>query len=215
MENNPELQPKMRVTRHNLLVMAFAVVAGISLGFAIGNAVLFFEDKADEYVPEQNELAATTTSQFARSAPAELRIPKLNLNAEFEAPLGLKEDRTIEVPETYTKVGWYENGATPGEVGPAVVLGHVDSYEGPAIFWPLGKLEEGDEIEIEREDGTTAVFVVEYSKRFDQDEFPTELVYGPTEKPTLRLVTCTGTFDKAAQKYSHNLVVFATLKDNL
>lgn len=215
MENNPELQPKMRVTRHNLLVMAFAVVAGISLGFAIGNAVLFFEDKADEYVPEQNELAATTTSQFARSAPAELRIPKLNLTAEFEAPLGLKEDRTIEVPETYTKVGWYENGATPGEVGPAVVLGHVDSYEGPAIFWPLGKLEEGDEIEIEREDGTTAVFVVEYSKRFDQDEFPTELVYGPTEKPTLRLVTCTGTFDKAAQKYSHNLVVFATLKDNL
>jgi sortase (surface protein transpeptidase) len=214
MENNPDLQPKMPATRHNLRVMAFAVVAGISLGFAIGNGVVFFSGDTEELVPTPYSLEATTTPQFARSAPSELRIPKLNLNAEFEAPLGLNEDRTIEVPETYTKVGWYENGATPGEVGPAVILGHVDSYEGPAVFWPLGKLEEGDEIEVEREDGTTAIFVVEYSKRFDQDEFPTELVYGPTEQPTLRLVTCSGTFDKAAQKYSHNLVVFATLKGN-
>lgn len=209
MKNNPEIQPKMRVTRHNLTVMAFAVVA-ILATFAVYN--LYFIQKPDlvQEIPE----VATTTVQFARSAPVELRIPKLNLETEFEAPLGLNEDRTIEVPETYTKVGWYENGATPGEIGPAVVLGHVDSFEGPAVFWPLGKLEEGDEIEVERADGTVAVFEVEYSERFDQDEFPTELVYGPTEKPTLRLVTCSGSFDKLAQKYSHNLVVFATLKED-
>lgn len=210
MENNPDLQPKMRATRHNLLVMAFAVVVGIALGFAAD--YLFFAD-TEELVLDLVEQEATTTSQFTRSAPVELRIPKLNLETSFEAPLGLNEDRTIEIPETYTKVGWYENGPTPGEIGPAVILGHVDSYEGPAVFWPLGKLEPGDEVEIDREDGTTAVFVITHSERFDQDEFPTQLVYGPTPDAQLRLITCTGTFNKGAQRYSHNLVVFGVLKE--
>jgi sortase (surface protein transpeptidase) len=191
--------------------MAFAVVL---IALALGLGFYFYSHKPAEEVVTPVTEVSTTTSQFARSAPTELRIPKLDLTAEFEAPLGLKADKTIEVPDTYTKVGWYENGATPGEVGPAVILGHVDSYEGPAIFWSLGKLKEGDEVEVKRADGTTAVFVVEYSQRFDQDEFPTMLVYGPTDKPTLRLVTCSGKFDKAAQKYSHNLVVFATLKES-
>lgn len=210
MENNPDLQPKMRATRHNLLVMAFAVVVGIALGFVAD--YLFFAD-TEELVSGLVEQEATTTSQFARSAPVELRIPKLNLETSFEEPLGLKEDRTIEVPDSYTQVGWYENGPTPGEIGPAVILGHVDSYEGPAVFWPLGKLEAGDEVEIDREDGTTAVFVITHSERFDQDEFPTQLVYGPTPDAQLRLITCTGTFNKGAQRYSHNLVVFGVLKE--
>jgi sortase (surface protein transpeptidase) len=210
MENNPELQPKMRATRHNLLVMAFAVVIGISLGFALD---YYFSKDTEEYVQEPPRVEATTTSQFARSAPSELRIPKLNLTTTFEAPLGLKEDRTIEVPDSYTQVGWYENGPTPGEIGPAVVLGHVDSYEGPAVFWPLGKLEPGDEVEIEREDGTTAVFVITKLERYSQDDFPTELVYGPIDHAGLRLITCSGTYLKGVQRYTHNLVVYAELKE--
>jgi len=210
--DNPNPQTNTTAQRHNLPVMAFAVVAGIAVGFAIGAGVLFFSNSSDEISPTVLE-TATTTDQFARSAPIELKIPKLNLETTFEAPLGLNEDKTIEVPDSYTKVGWYKYGATPGEVGTATILGHVDSYEGPAVFWPLGQLEEGDEIEITREDGTTAVFVVEKSERYSQSDFPTEKVYGMTDYPSLRLITCTGVYSHGSQRYSHNLVVYAKLKE--
>ncbi len=210
MENNPDLQPQMPATRHNRKVMAFAVVL-ILLAIAGGFYFLNGPAQLENVPPTQEE--ATTTPLFARSAPMRLRIPKIDLETTFEAPLGLNEDKTIEVPDSYTKVGWYKNGPTPGEAGPAVILGHVDSYEGPAVFWALGKLEKGDEVEVEREDGSKAVFVITHSERFDQDEFPTQLVYGPTPEATIRLITCTGSFNKGEQRYSHNLVVFGELKD--
>ncbi len=210
MDNTQENQTHTAQTRHYARVMAFAV-----LGIGCICVGVFFYFMRGDVAYESNEPVETlvsTTTQFARSAPVHLSIPKLDLEAEFEPPLGLNEDQTIEVPESYTKVGWYMHGATPGEVGPAVVLGHVDSYEGPAIFWPLGELEAGDEVAITREDGTTAVFVITGSERFSQDAFPTELVYGPTDTPTLRLVTCSGTYNKGTQRYTHNLVVFGELK---
>lgn len=189
--------------------MAFAV--GVLVAVLCGFGYLA-ASKPDTVLPTVQE-EATTTVQFARSAPVELRIPKIGLEAEFEAPLGLNGDKTIQVPETYTKVGWYKHGATPGEVGTATILGHVDSYEGPAVFWPLGKLKEGDEIEVEREDGTTAVFVVEKSEQYSQNNFPTEKVYGMTDYPSLRIITCTGTYSHGTERYSHNLVVYAILKE--
>jgi len=208
METNVELQPKKSALRHYSRVMAFAVVG---MALALGAYYVFTATPAE--APQTQTQEATTTAQFARSAPTQLRIPKLNIDTTFEAPLGLNEDKTIEVPDTYTKVGWYKYGATPGEVGTATILGHVDSYEGPAVFWPLGQLKEGDEIEITREDGTTAVFVVEKSERYSQDDFPTEKVYGLTDYPSLRLITCTGVYSHGSQRYSHNLVVYAKLKE--
>ena len=209
MDNSQEKQTQAN-KRHYARVMAFAV---LGIGF-ICVGIFFFGDKngPSESSEPVAEIVSTTT-QFARSAPVLLSIPKLDLETTFETPLGLNDDQTIEVPETYTKVGWYMHGATPGEVGPAVVLGHVDSYQGPAIFYDLGDLEEGDEVAITREDGTTAVFVITGSERFSQDAFPTELVYGPTDTATLRLVTCSGTYDRGTQRYTHNLVVFGELKD--
>lgn len=147
-----------------------------------------------------------------RSLPVNLEIPEIGLNTTFVSPLGLNPDRTVSVPDNYTEVGWYTGGVTPGEVGPAVILGHVDSYQGPAVFYKLGKLEAGDEIKITREDGSVVVFLVDFLERYSQDNFPTTLVYGSVDYPGLRLVTCSGIFDRAEQRYSHNLVVYAKLK---
>ena len=194
--------------RHYGLVMAFAIVlvAGLFIVEPYIKASL-----ADPVIIEDKP-AVESIAQFFRSAPVRLVIPKLNLDTSFVAPLGLQPDQTVSVPDSYTEVGWYEGGATPGENGPAVILGHVDSKEGPAVFYSLGQLKVSDEIEVTRSDGTIAVFVVDKLQRYPQSDFPTQAVYGPTDTPTLRLVTCTGTFDRGAQKYSHNLVVYAHLK---
>ena len=190
--------------------MAFAVVGMV---LCLGAYYVFTGTPAEAPHTVEEQTTTATTTEFARSAPVELRIPSINLETTFEVPLGLNEDKTIEVPDTYTKVGWYKHGATPGEVGTATILGHVDSYEGPAVFWPLGKLKEGDEIEITREDGSVAVFLVEKSETYSQDDFPTEKVYGMTDYPSLRLITCTGVYSHGSQRYSHNLVVYAKLKE--
>jgi sortase (surface protein transpeptidase) len=203
-------QVKKTATRHYLRVMAFAVSLLLALGAAY---YLYVDGNKAEVVVTPHEEVSTTTTGFARSAPEVLKIPKLNLETGFETPLGLNEDKTIEVPDSYEKVGWYKYGATPGEKGTATILGHVDSFEGPAVFWPLGQLEAGDEIEITRADGTTAVFVVEKSERYSQSDFPTEKVYGMTDHPSLRLITCTGVYSHGSQRYSHNLVVYANLKE--
>lgn len=199
-------------TRHYARVVAFAVV-GVAILGVIAFGFLYYTNKPIEAVQEVAEVATTTTVAFERSAPTQLRVPSVDIDTTFEAPLGLNSDQTIEVPDSYTKVGWYKNGATPGEKGTSVILGHVDSYEGPAIFWPLSQLEVGDEVEVDREDGTTAVFVVTELERVSQDNFPTEKVYAMTEEPTLRLITCTGTYLHGTQRYTHNLIVYAELKE--
>jgi len=154
------------------------------------------------------------TSPFERSAPVYISIPKIGLNTDFVPPLGLNDDRTVSVPDSYEEVGWYKNGVSPGEIGSSVILGHVDSYEGPAIFYKLGQLDERDEIEIEREDGTVATFVITDIERVSQSNFPTEKVYGDVDYAGLRLVTCTGIYNKGELRYSHNLIVYGELKDN-
>lgn len=145
------------------------------------------------------------------AVPSVLSIPKIKLETTFEEPLGLNPDGTAAVPESYTKVGWYKNGPTPGELGPAVILGHVDSFKGPAVFFSLGQLEVGDDIFVTREDGSTAHFVVSELERNQQSEFPTVKVYGDLPYAGLRLITCSGTFVKGEQRYTHNLIVYAKL----
>lgn len=154
---------------------------------------------------------ATASTSFARSAPIRLVIPSIRLDTTFVPPLSLNSDKTVSVPDNYTQVGWYKGGATPGEVGSAVILGHVDSVSGPAVFYSLGQVKVGDKVMVTRADRTTATFEVTELHRYPQSEFPTNAVYGPTTYPALRLVTCTGIFDHGKQKYSHNLVVYAKL----
>ncbi len=145
--------------------------------------------------------------------PVRLRIPVIDLDAEFTTPLGLTITQEVEVPAEDEKVGWYKFGPRPGALGPAVILGHVDSYQGPAVFFSLGQLTVGEQIMIDREDGSTATFVVTAVERYSQDDFPTTLVYGDIDYPGLRLITCSGRYDRLSERYTHNLVVYARLAD--
>jgi len=156
-------------------------------------------------------LDAVADARMQAPNPAVIRIPRLEVEASI-IPLGLQEDGSIEVPEDPDQAGWWLGGPEPGETGPAVILGHVDSQEeGPAVFFYLKYLDPGDEIHIDRVDGSTITYVVEATERHDKDEFPTDAVYGPTEQPTLRLVTCGGDFDFGVRTYEDNVIVFASL----
>lgn len=148
-----------------------------------------------------------------RSTPTRVRIPRIGVDAKI-VPVGLDRNRELQVPplDKPHLTGWYELGPSPGEVGNAVVVGHVDSRaSGPAVFFRLGELKPGDTVEVVRADGEVARFVVDGVARYPKDAFPTELVYGPADKAQLRLVTCGGTFDRRTQSYRDNVVVFATL----
>jgi sortase (surface protein transpeptidase) len=185
---------------------------GVVLAMAIGGFLLLHPNQAEMPVGEDAPKPLTLEGPaLTASEPTKLSIPKLNLETDFEAPLGLQPDNSIEVPDSYTQVGWYKFGPTPGEVGPAVILGHVDSYEGPAVFFSLGQLEVGDDIYVTRADGSTAHFKVSEMERNLQAAFPTVKVYGDINHAGLRLVTCSGSFDKGQQRYSHNLIVYAKL----
>lgn len=152
---------------------------------------------------------------MARALPVGLRIPSIDLETTFVAPLGLEESGEIAVPDSYTEVGWYQFSPTPGQLGPSVVLGHVDSKSGPAVFFSLGQVKVGDAIYVDREDGTVAEFAVTLLERYDQAAFQTNKVYGNIDHAGLRLITCSGTFLRGKQRYTHNLVVYARLVEEV
>lgn len=148
-----------------------------------------------------------------RSAPTRITIPKIKVDAKVRE-LGVNPDGTVQVPplKQAQDAGWYRLGPSPGEIGNAVIVGHVDSrYTGPAVFYRLGALRPGDVITLTRKDGSKVQFRVDGVRSFPKTKFPTELVYGPSDQAGLRVVTCGGTFDKRQQSYRDNIIVFATL----
>jgi hypothetical protein len=140
--------------------------------------------------------------------PTEVDIPTINVHAPV-VPLGLGPDGTVQVPDSFTAAGWYQGGPRPGDTGPAVILGHVDSFDGPAVFFRLKDLSPGQLIDVASASGSRQ-FQVDTVMSFPKDHFPTAMVYGPVPVPALRLVTCGGSFDKTQQSYRDNVVVFAT-----
>jgi hypothetical protein len=141
--------------------------------------------------------------------PVRIEIPAIGLEART-VRLGLNPDRTLEVPENFADTGWWSGGPRPGEPGPAVIAGHVDSYTGPAVFNRIGDLRPRDTIIVDRRDGSRARFTVLGSEQYPKAHFPTARVYGRTAGPALRLITCSGTFDRATGHYLDNTVVYAT-----
>jgi sortase (surface protein transpeptidase) len=142
--------------------------------------------------------------------PVSIEIPEIKVSSDLER-LGRDAGGAIEIPSGWQVAGWYAEGVRPGQVGPAVIVGHVDSTQGPAVFYRLRELRRGDRIKIAREDGSVTTFVVDRLEQHEKTRFPTDDVYLPTLEPTLRLVTCDGTFDAATGHYRDNLVVFANL----
>lgn len=147
---------------------------------------------------------------FQVADPARVVIPAIGVDADVE-PLDLLPDGSLDVPKNFSVTGWYRDGPEPGEPGAAVIVGHVDSRRGPAVFFRLREMAPGNEIVVETVDGESMRFIVERLEKHSKSAFPTTAVYGPTSEPSLRLITCGGTFDRAARTYQDNLVVFATL----
>jgi sortase (surface protein transpeptidase) len=116
------------------------------------------------------------------------------------------------MPERFDVAGWWSGGYRPGERGPAVIAGHVDSKTGPAIFYRLGNLKRGDGVIVQRRDGSSVRFTVSSVGHYAKTAFPTKQVYGPTARPTLRLITCSGDFDRSTGHYVDNTVVFADIR---
>ena len=146
------------------------------------------------------------------SPPMRLDIPSIDLHTSTFVDLGRGPDGSIEVPENFAAAGFYTPGPTPGQFGPAVIAGHVDSREGPAVFYRLGALRAGATVSVGRRDGTTARFVVDKVAAYPKAQFPTTEVYGnTTSRAELRLITCGGSFDDRSGHYVDNVVAFAHL----
>lgn len=203
MGNWKQLKKTILTNRRIQLAAAVGVCFGI---------LLFWPYQGETPTRPVTEVTYDSTQLLlAESSPVRLRIPSIGVDAAFESPLGLKESGEIEVPGGYETVAYYGYGPTPGELGPAVILGHVDSYQGPAVLFSLGQIEEGEEILIEREEGITAIFEVVKIERHLQSGFPTKEVYEDIDHAGLRIITCSGVYDRNILRYTHNLIVYAKL----
>jgi hypothetical protein len=162
--------------------------------------------------PIESAAAAVTVTGLPRSVPEWLDAPAVGIHTRV-IPVGLNRDGTVAVPplDRDAPAGWYRYLASPGEVGAAVLLGHVDTArDGPAVFFRLGALRPGDGIAVRRADRRTARFTVTDVVRYPKPAFPTDAVYGATDRPSLRLITCGGRFDRRTHRYRDVVVVFAT-----
>jgi hypothetical protein len=158
------------------------------------------------------QAAPVTARGLDRSLPNRIVIPTVSIDA-FVEEIGLTSGGALETPSfaRSDNAAWYKYGPTPGEVGPAVIVGHVDNANAPAVFFNLRKVAVGAKIEVSRADGSKVRFKVDSIEQFPKTKFPTQRVYGRTPAPTLRVVTCGGRFDKAKQDYVDNIIVFASL----
>ncbi len=142
-----------------------------------------------------------------------LDVPRLRISRSSLVELGVDDAGVLIPPASTAVAGWYTGSAVPGRVGPTVIAGHVDSYEGPGIFYRLDTLRPGDLISVGRSDGVTVRYRVTEVLTVPKDAFPTSQVYGPTPGPELRLITCGGEFDHTARRYLRNVVVSAVSTD--
>lgn len=164
-------------------------------------------------VPVENVGQGSDNKGLPESLPKHIKIKRVGIDAPL-MQLGQNKDKTMEVPPLFKNIaGWYKYSPTPGEVGPAVIAGHVDTYEGPSVFYRLKDLKAGDEIEVLRADKKIVKFKVTALKQFSQSNFPTKEVYGNIDYAGLRLITCGGTFNEKTQRYTANTVVFAKMID--
>lgn len=166
---------------------------------------------AEELVPtEPTDPAEPSEPAVAEDGPARpvrVTIPAIDVDAEI-VDVGLLADGAMEVPD-FGLAGWYELGPKPGEVGPAVIAAHVDSRDGPDVFFRLDELESGDEIIVEDADGGVETFAVTERELTPKDELPTERIWSSEDAAVLRLITCGGDFDRSARSYVSNTIVYA------
>ena len=193
--------------------------AGVSL-IAGGAVVIAVALLAQQHAPAPAASAAGTTGAggvtgptLHASPPVSVTIPAIGVQSRL-LHLGVNEDGTMQVPSLTTsanEAAWYKYSVSPGQAGTAVLEGHVDSYRGPAVFFRLGALRPGNQIDVTLADGITAVFRVTGVREYTKDKFPANIIYAPSDYAALRVITCGGDFDSATGHYLSSVVVFASL----
>lgn len=162
--------------------------------------------------PVPDAVSTTSTARPAADVRATtLDVPALRISGSVLIDLGVDASGALVPPSTTAVAGWFRGSAAPGDVGPTVIAGHVDSYKGPGIFFHLDDLKPGDLVTVGRSDGRTFRYRVTDVLIVPKTEFPTDRVYGPTPGPELRLITCGGEFDHSARRYLRNVVVSGVL----
>jgi hypothetical protein len=201
-----------------------ARVAGVAGAILImGGAAAVGVAVSDQgHAPQPSPTAAGATGSPAgkawgaplrRSFPVSVKIPAIAVSSALMR-LGVKPDGTIQVPPLNgrpSEAAWYKYSATPGQIGTSVIEGHVDNYEGPAVFFRLGALRPGDRVDVTLADGVTAVFRVTGVRRYLKSDYPAKTIYRAARYAALRLITCGGTFDYGTGQYLSSTVVFASL----
>ncbi len=189
-----------------LLIMAGAAAVGVAIS-------------AQEHAPQPSLAAAGTSGpkgrgpSLHRSLPVSVEIPAIGVTSKL-LHLGVNSDGTIQVPSLDSRAdeaAWYKYSVTPGQIGASVIEGHLDSYQGPAVFFRLGALRPGDSIDVRLADGTTAVFRVTGVRQYLKSRFPARAIYGAAGYAALHLITCGGAFDYSTGHYLSSTVVFASL----
>jgi hypothetical protein len=168
----------------------------------------------DPGAPPKADKPKTTGRVMSRSLPVSLSIPAIHVQTSL-LHLGQTAQGTLQVPPPgpdYDKAAWYRLSPTPGELGPAILVGHIDSAaKGISVFFYLGALKPHDTVRVTRADGSVAVFAVDEVRRFHKQDFPTKLVYSNTDHAALRIITCGGAFDRDSGSYLDNTIVLASL----
>ncbi|SCL24221.1 LPXTG-site transpeptidase (sortase) family protein [Micromonospora rhizosphaerae] len=211
-------QPAARVARRDRrpgrrpwsapLAVVLVLVGVFATGAGLGRTVGPFDWAAE--VPRQSR----ERGELQASRPVSLSVPAIKVTAPVMR-VGQARDGSIDVPplSKHNDAGWYDKGPTPGEPGRAIIVGHVDTKSGPAVFYNLGKLKPGDRIEVTRSDRSVVIFKVDTVEHFDKAELPADRVYGDEGPPGLRLITCGGEWVGGRTGYRDNVIAFASLVD--
>lgn len=217
------LSPGRRRTL-TLIACVLALAAPVVIGAAtlVGRRVDIDAGESTWIVPHRIELEPGTLDPgalalgalgpgtvAADAPPTRLRIASLGVDTGLES-LTVDPAGQLQSPKVYEEAGWFAGGTAPGDPGPAVLAGHVDSRTGPAVFYKLHELKTGDRVEVQR-GGAWLTFKVTAREHYAKAKFPSDRVYGPTPLPELRLITCGGDFDAARHSYRDNVVVYAVL----
>ncbi|MEV6768607.1 class F sortase [Nocardia sp. NPDC051030] len=189
---------------------ACAIVVAVSASLVAGCSSDSAQSASSTTAAVSTTSGVKTAAAVGRSTPVSFDITSIKTAGPLIS-LGLNADGSVQVPADYRTAGWYQQGPAPGEQGSAVILGHVDSYQGEGVFFSLKKVKPGDLIDVTRADHKIAHFKVTDVRMYLKSEFPDQLVFGPRGGATLQVVTCGGDFDQADKNYLSNVVVFSSL----
>lgn len=207
-----------RAARRPAVLWAVALLDAALMLEALGAVAWAAADGSRTVSAGRLEVAAAPAPSMPpdepQPAPVAVDIPSIGVHASVVG-VGIDPTGLLEAPHDFGIAGWWTSGPTPGATGAAVIVGHLDSYRGPAAFFRVPALRPGAGVDVRRADGSTAHFVVDALRQYPKNDLPAGLVYGPTSRPELRLITCGGAFDRRARSYEDNVVVFAHQPDSL